>query len=598
MNQVASPVDALEHGQIRSSDGTGSHTVGEHTRPAYLVEPSMVCAELERILADRSDLESVLVIRDDGAPPLMLTRRYFSALMVGRLGYGYALWSRRTVEALELPEAMVLAAAVDIEDAAEAAFRRPEHWRFDDVAIQHSDGSFSTLSVAKLFERLAHARAARAMHDPLTGLANRALFVALLEKAMSRRRPTHIEGPSVLFVDVDEFKSVNDSLGHAAGDQLLRGIAERLLTSVRATDTVARLGGDEFVVMVEGGNQLAEEVTERIRSRFTEPFVLATAEMAVPISVSIGIAEHESGIEAEALIQRADLAMYAAKRGGKGRKARYEPQMHGVAIERLNLRVDLRMALARGELYLDYQPIAAVTDQRVVGIESLLRWQHPKRGLVAPDEFIGLAEREGLIRSIGRWVLEEACGFAADLHRLGDNQQRLCVNVNVSPVQLESGGLVDEIRSALDLSGIDATHLVVELTEQSLLHNVSGTARQLHQIRDLGVRVAVDDFGAGFSSLAHLQRFPVDVIKLDRAFISSLGAVRGNLDVMRGIVKLAEELDVKVIAEGVETGDQLAYLERIRCRYAQGFYLARPQRPAAIRELVCHQAAQPDRSPA
>ncbi|HZQ77761.1 MAG TPA: EAL domain-containing protein [Acidimicrobiia bacterium] len=407
----------------------------------------------------------------------------------------------------------------------------------------------------------------RAWHDPLTGLANRALFVDHLDNALARRardgRPL-----AVAFLDLDDFKSVNDTLGHTAGDLLLKGIGERLVESVRPGDTVARFGGDEFALLFEAADgPTAAAIAERIIAGLMRPFRIL--DEAVHGRASIGLALAEHGETTEELLSGADTAMYVAKARGKSRYEFFQPHMRAVAVERSGLRADLEWALQREELVIHYQPVVAVPSGVVRGFEALVRWNHPKRGLLGPGEFIDLAEESGLIVSIGSWVLREACEQA---NRWRDSTGRgFTMAVNVSARQLQDPGLVGEIRSALHQSRLPAGALVLEITESATVEDTEGVIARLEELKALGVGLAIDDFGTGYSSLSYLRRFPVDQLKIDRSFVSGVATSAEDRAIAVSVIGLGHALGISVVAEGVETVDQLEWLSQLDCDLAQGF---------------------------
>ncbi len=421
----------------------------------------------------------------------------------------------------------------------------------------------------------------QATHDHLTGLANRTLLRDRLRAALATMgKGRDHEPPAVLYIDLDGFKYVNDSLGHDAGDELLCEVARRMTSALRPGDTVARLGGDEFAVLLDRCID-ATAAAERVRASLADPVVLANG--PISLSASIGIARGGPTSTPASMLREADTAMYRAKSAGRGRWMEYEPAMRDAAVRRLQLENELRVALRCGQLRLEYQPVVGVEDQAVVGFEALLRWRHPELGEVGPDEFVPIAEEIGIIDEIGRWVLLEACGQAATWRsRFGDH---VSMAVNVSGRQLESGCLDADVQHALVVSGLDADALVVEVTETALISDDVTALDAVHQLRALGVGLAVDDFGTGYSSLSHLQQYPVDLLKIDRSFVAEVAAHDDGPDLVRGLVDLARVLGLRTIAEGVETPEQLARLRELGCDMAQGYMFARPA-PAGTAELM------------
>ena len=434
----------------------------------------------------------------------------------------------------------------------------------------------------RLEEQLTH----QAFHDPLTGLANRALFVDRVEHALGRAM-RHDRLVGVLFIDVDDLKAINDGLGHGAGDALLREVGWRLSEVVTPGDTAARLGGDEFAVLVEeASDRLAlTDLAERVIAAFDRPFAIDGG--ALDVTASVGVAARDSGDSADLLIRDADIAMYSAKSAGKGRYAWFDPALRTRAIDRWRLRTDLVTARAQHELFIEYQPIVDLANRRIVGAEALLRWRHPSRGIILPREFIPIAEQTGQIVDIGERVLRAATEEASGWQHLGDGP--LYVSINVSPVQLGDRGVVDRIATALDRSGLPAQALVLELTESTLMDNVEQSAALLADLRALGVTIAIDDFGTGYSSLAYLRQFPVDLLKIDRSFVSELDLDRESQTLTRDIISLARTLNVLSVAEGSETAEQLALLRAMGCQFGQGLHLGRPMSATAFTRLLAEQ---------
>ena len=412
----------------------------------------------------------------------------------------------------------------------------------------------------------------QAFHDSLTGLANRALFSERITHAIERgvRRRNLF---AVLFIDLDDFKTVNDSLGHAAGDELLVTVAERIRASLRPEDTCARLGGDEFAVMVENidGPEGAVTVARRIIAALTEPLVVEGSDISV--QASVGIALGSASQNASEVMRSADLAMYRAKAEGKGRYALYEPSMHERVLERLELKADLQRAVVSEQFEVHYQPIVALQTGSIVGVEALVRWRHAQRGLVFPGEFIDLAEETGLILPLGRHVLHEACRQVASWRRRG--HAHLGVSVNISAKQLASRNLPCEVETGLQDHSLDASALTLEITESTLLdsHVVVG---RLAELRKLGVRIAIDDFGTGYSSLNYLRRFPVDALKIAKPFVDELGASADQDRLVAAIVRLGTTMGLETVAEGIELAEQRDRLRALKCRYGQGFLYSRP----------------------
>ncbi len=428
--------------------------------------------------------------------------------------------------------------------------------------------------------RLAEARIAHlAHHDPLTALPNRTLFRTRLDQALDRAGSG--EPFALLSLDLDRFKEVNDTLGHLAGDALLRAVTERLNSLIRPTDTVARVGGDEFAVIQAGPQRPADPIVlaERIVTALGAPFDLDGLHVVIGTSVGIAVAP-EDGLDAQTLLSRADVALYAAKGDGRGCYRRFEPHMDTDLQARRTLEHDLRQALEHNEFELFYQPIINVARRDVCGFEALLRWHHPVRGLVPPDCFIPLAEATRLVVPIGAWALRQACAEAASWT---DGTR---VAVNLSAVQLPGGTLVETVTDALRRSGLDPHRLELEITETALLQDTEATLATLHQLKALGVTIAMDDFGTGYSSLGYLQRVPFDKVKIDRSFTSQLVHTRESAAIVRAVIGLCSSLDMRTTAEGVETLEQFEALAKVGCTEAQGYYFSRPQPAAAIPAMV------------
>jgi diguanylate cyclase (GGDEF)-like protein len=429
----------------------------------------------------------------------------------------------------------------------------------------------------------------QALHDALTGLPNRALVLDRAEQMLARAGRQAGIVPGALFVDVDGFKHVNDNLGHAAGDELLKVVGERLQDSVRDQDTVGRLGGDEFVVLVESESPqpsldvLAERLIEVLR----RPVKVGEAGKTLGFTASIGVAVGQYATPDE-LLRDADLALYAAKAAGKDRYAVFDASMDPHAGTRAELEVDLSAALWDEQFFLLYQPIFDLPSQSVVGAEALIRWQHPVRGVVTPDEFIPLAEETGLIVPIGRWVLDEACRQAAAWKAEG---REIGICVNVSAFQLGREGFEADVRRALQESAIEPSLLTLEVTETTIMRDVAAACARLEEIKALGVRIAIDDFGTGYASLSHLQRMPVDILKVDRSFVAALDDGDQSRELLKAIMGVAQALSLTVIAEGIETRSQMATITEMGCAMAQGFLMGRPTAAEAIESVTWPQAA-------
>jgi diguanylate cyclase (GGDEF)-like protein len=457
-----------------------------------------------------------------------------------------------------------------------ASRRAERRYSADDqeVLLAFAEHASLALTDARMVRSALH----QAFHDPLTDLPNRALFIDRLELGISRVQRSKSK-LGVLFLDLDRFKIVNDSLGHAAGDELLREVARRLVASIRPGDTAARFGGDEFAILLEDveDQEAAEQVALRILGALRAPLSIAGRD--VFINASIGIAMDAAS--AGDMIRDADLAMYRAKSEGKGRHAVFEPAMHVAVVERADLEADLQRVLERAELLLHFQPIVALGNRGIVGVEALVRWRHPTRGIVSPEAFIPLAEETQVMTDLGRWILTEACREVASWREL----RPLRLAVNLSAVQLHAAdALADDVAAALAASGLPPEALVLEITETALMRDVTETIRCLRSLKDLGVLVAVDDFGTGYSSLDYLRRFPIDMLKIDKAFVDDLGA--GDSTLAQAIIDLGESFDLQVVAEGVEDEFQRQRLLELGCNFGQGYHFSRPLPACELRALL------------
>jgi diguanylate cyclase len=435
----------------------------------------------------------------------------------------------------------------------------------------------------------------QSLHDALTGLPNRILVFDRAEQMLARAR-RHRLPAAALYLDVDGFKQVNDTFGHAAGDELLKAVCARLSAAIREIDTAGRLGGDEFVVLVDqsAGHANPELVAERLLDVLRHPIQLTEADgRSVSVTASIGIAYGRQA-SAEQLLRDADLALYEAKDAGKNRITVFDSRMQKAAQDALDLRGDLQKALAAEQFFLLYQPIFDLETETMTGVEALIRWSQPDRGTIPPDSFIPIAEESGLIVPIGRWVLRTACQQAVGWQRQG---QALGISVNLSGRQLDRDALIDDVSNALKMSHLDPALLTLEITETALMRDATAAARRLRSLKALGVRIAIDDFGTGYSSLAYLRQFPADDLKIDQSFISGIAASRESSDALiHTLIQLGKTLGMKTLGEGIEDHAQLRRLQREQCDLGQGFFLARPLKAAAIDELLddTHQSARPE----
>ncbi|HYE75585.1 MAG TPA: EAL domain-containing protein [Blastocatellia bacterium] len=473
--------------------------------------------------------------------------------------------------------------------------------------IQHSDGTYRWVLVRAMIAFDANSERERmiglftditerkeaeqymlehAFHDPLTKLPNRALFIDRLERSLSRLRRCPDYLFAVLFIDLDRFKVINDSLGHQIGDELLVGIARRLENCLRPGDMVARLGGDEFAVILDQLHQESDAAAtaERLQEKLSAPFIIQDREIFA--SASIGIALSQIPYErAEDFLRGADTAMDRAKTRGRGSFEVFDTEMHTRVAAQLQLETDLRRAITRKEFRLCYQPIINLNSRQVVGFEVLLRWPHPEQGLIPPTRFIPIAEETGLILPISQWVLREACQQMRQWQIQIPSQQSLTISVNLSGKQFSQPDLIDYIKQVLAETGLDASCLKLEITETALIDNPEAAIVMLSQLKDLGIHISLDDFGTGYSSLSYLHRFPIDTIKVDRSFISRINRPKDS-EIVRTIVALAENLGLDVVAEGVETDEQADQLVEMHCKYGQGYLFSKPVNEDLAREMV------------
>ncbi len=576
-----------------------SRSYTEADQDRYLLERSQDVASREmgelhaQLAASQARLASLLSLSSDWVWEQDASLRFvYVSTHTNDVGGDLAsLLSGRHVlldlEVVDETEAIRFAALV----AARSAFRNvvcglrdpgsPRHFLrisgepvFEDGVFAGYRGVGSDVTQATLAEQRVQQLA---RYDALTGVANRSMFLQQLEHALTRARRAGTS-LSVFFIDLDRFKSINDTLGHDAGDELLKAVATRLTGLLRGADIVGRLGGDEFVVLLDGNPETAmlQKIAGRALTQLAEPLLLAGRPAQISASVGISRFPHD-GQDAATLLKCADAAMYLAKARGKNNFQFFTPQLADRSAADLSLEGELRQALQNVELVLHYQPKFEVGSGVLVGMEALVRWQHPRRGLLLPGEFIALAEESGLVLPMGRWVLEAACRQLRAWRDAGLAPPRC--SVNVSARQFAHPTLVDEVHSALDAAGLDANALEIEVTESSLMADPDRAQQSLKRLQALGVHIAVDDFGTGHSSLAYLKRFPAQTLKIDRSFVSGLPLDRDDAAITRAVIVLAHSLDMRVVAEGVETSSQLRFLAEAGCDEVQGFLLGRPMGP-------------------
>jgi diguanylate cyclase (GGDEF)-like protein/PAS domain S-box-containing protein len=453
---------------------------------------------------------------------------------------------------------------------------------FDDPAVGGLVVNYRDITTRKTLEdELRH----QAFHDSLTGLANRALFVDRLDHALTltRRNPRPL---AVLFVDLDDFKTINDSLGHGEGDAILIAVAERLREALRTGDTIARMGGDEFAVLVEDppAASAPTDVADRLLAVLQAPFTHGGKELFVHASVGISVLTSRTQT-ADELLRNADVSMYMAKSKGKNRIEVFEPSMHAAALARLALKGDLERAIDRDEFFVLYQPVMDLSTLELAGVEALVRWQHPDRGVVGPMDFIPVAEETGVILQLGRWVLRQACEQARAWDLVAPDRP-LSVNVNVSGRQVSEPGFVAEVAQVIAETGLEPSRLVLEFTEGVLMQDTAETMVTLHALKALGVRLAIDDFGTGYSSLSYVRQFPIDILKIDRSFVASMSDGPDETALMHSILQLSETLHLETVAEGIEDAGQLSELRTLGADLGQGFLFAKPLPPTEITAML------------
>ncbi|WP_448268396.1 EAL domain-containing protein [Nostoc sp. DSM 114159] len=471
--------------------------------------------------------------------------------------------------------------------------QQTKHYHTRLVPELTSDGSvYFVLSISRNITALKLAEAQLihdAFHDVLTGLPNRALFMERLERALMQVKRRANYTFAVLFLDLDRFKVVNDSLGHMIGDRLLTALARRLENCLRTGDTVARLGGDEFTILLDDLQNANDVITvvERIHEALTFAFQLSGYEVFTTVSIGIALSKGSYN-RPEELLRDADIAMYRAKALGKARHAIFDSTMYAQVTQLLELEMDLRRAVERQEFQVYYQPIVLLETYKIIGFEALVRWQHPQHGLISPDSFIPLAEETGLIIPIGYWILGEACRQMRAWQVQFPTDPPLTISVNLSTKQFSQPGLIEKINQIIQETGLEVGSLKLEITESVLMENMQLATFMLSQLQQMNIQLHLDDFGIGYSSLSYLHRFPSNALKIDRSFIAKIGANGENLEIVQAIVALAQSLNIDVIAEGVETLEQLAQLQVMKCKYAQGYFFSQPLDNKSVETLILY----------
>lgn len=550
---------------------TPKATLGEMANAGEVISPQTPVSYVERQFLNKSALNSIVLDLD--AEPVCISRTWFFATLSGPLGFGRSMYMHETMASFPQPETLVLDAELSPLQASREVVKRPAEHRYDDIVVRFGDGHFATLPVAELISEVAYTHRFASLHDQLTGLANRVLFLERITAAL-KRHPQTGGVFAVLFIDLDNFKPINDVLGHDAGDIALLTVAKRLQRTP-GSPTVARFGGDEFGMLLDNALSTDEvmEVVEWVISTLSAPMLIYGEPHSV--SACVGVAFDNQQSSTDDLLRHSDIAMYEAKRMRKGSYGVYDSTMRTHASKRLEFRSDLENALGRAEFKLVYQPIVDVVTRQPIGAEALVRWQRRNGETVPPNQFIPLAEQTGMIVPLGNWVLDEACAGIARLPEPDHNLQMLAINV--SSLQLREPELVEQVVDALNNAQLTPDLLTLEITESLFIddNQLPKVIDNLQVLRGMGVKIALDDFGSGFSGLRYLARLPVDSVKLDRGFINT-SITQRQQGLVSGIVSLAHSLGLTVAAEGIETEEQLVEVSQSGCEFAQGYLFARP----------------------
>lgn len=558
-----------------ASDADPALGVAKLAVPVIVVPSSTLAGTVADLFAAQPELRGVVMVDGRGEPTLV-SRSDFSLIIPGPSRFGQELYGRRAMGELTFPPTLVVAADLTVAEVSSRMLARDAERRYDDCLVVHGDGTPGLLHASVVIESLAAQFGYQATHDNLTGLGNRAALTDRLLADAALARPA-----AVLFIDLDRFKIVNDSLGHAVGDRLLGAVAERIRGCLRGRDLACRLGGDEFLLVLDGVEtvQAAEDVADRVLAAIAQPFDIDGSSLHVTASIGVAIGPMP-GPEPDRLLREADLAMYAAKSAGRGRHRAFEGSLARVAGLRYDIDSGLRRALDQEEFSLAYQPIVSLRTGQTVGVEALIRWEHPERGTVPPLEFVPMAEENGLIVPIGAWVLREGCMRVLELD---PSPGGLRLSVNVAARQLADSDFAATVERILAETGFPADRLTLELTETGASQNVTGLVRTFEYLTGLGIGLALDDFGTGYSSLSLLHDLPLTRLKIDRSFVARMAASAREAALVRLTIEMAHALDLTVVAEGVEDEWQAATLRDMSCELAQGYLFARPMKIDRLR---------------